>query len=134
MFVSGLTLCIFVVWTNKGIFTVEVTYDPSFMSVVCAKLEKFWTTTTSLPAFCSPQDSSISEQYISRSAQQPCSLSEADVMISSQDKSPEAATTGTSQSPLCIDLSHCSIPTSPTESVEISGLQIYNCSTKGHDH
>ena len=49
MFVSGLTLCIFVVWTNKGIFTVEVTYDPSFMSVVCAKLEKFWTTTTSLP-------------------------------------------------------------------------------------
>ena len=60
MFVSGLTLCIFVVWTNKGIFTVDVPYDPSFMSVVCAKLEKFWTSqvlpflitdvsTTSLP-------------------------------------------------------------------------------------
>ena len=60
MFVSGLTLCIFVVWTNKVIFTVEVPYDLSFMSVVCAKLEKFWTSqvlpslisevsTTSLP-------------------------------------------------------------------------------------
>ena len=60
MFVRGLTLCIFVVWTNKRIFTVEVPYDPSFMSVVCAKLEKFWTSqvlpflisevfTTSLP-------------------------------------------------------------------------------------
>ena len=45
---------------NKRIFTVEVPYDPSFMSVVCAKLEKFWTSqvlpflisdvfTTSLP-------------------------------------------------------------------------------------
>ena len=43
MFVSGLTLCIFVVWTNKGIFTVEVPYDYSFMSSVFAKLEKFWT-------------------------------------------------------------------------------------------
>ena len=28
MFVSGLTLCIFVVWTNKGIFTVEVQMYP----------------------------------------------------------------------------------------------------------
>ena len=46
-------------------------------------------------------------------------------MISSQDESPAAATTGTSQSPLYIDLSHCSTPTPPTESVEISGLQIY---------
>ena len=43
MFVSGLTLCTFVGWTNKAIFTVEVPYDPSFMSDVCAKLEKFWT-------------------------------------------------------------------------------------------
>ena len=43
MFVSSLILCIFVVWTNKGIFTVEVPCDPSFMSVVCAKLEKFLT-------------------------------------------------------------------------------------------
>ena len=60
MFVRGITLCIFVVWTNKRIFTVEVPYDPSFMSVICAKLEKFWTSqvlpflisevfTTSLP-------------------------------------------------------------------------------------
>ena len=36
-------------------------------------------------------------------------------MISSQDKSPKAATTGTSQS----------TPTPPTESVGVSGLQIY---------
>ena len=43
MFVSELTLCTFVVWTRKGIFTVEVPYNPSFMSNVCAKLEKFWT-------------------------------------------------------------------------------------------
>ena len=43
MFVSGLTMCTFVVWTNKGIFTVEVLCDPGFMSVVCTKLEKFWT-------------------------------------------------------------------------------------------
>ncbi|CAH3158260.1 unnamed protein product [Porites lobata] len=117
MFVSGLTLCIFVVWTNKGIFTVDVPYDPSFMSVVCAKLEKFWTSQV-LPFL-------ITDQYINSSAQQPCSHSEADVMTTSQDKSPAAATTGTSQSPLYIDLSQCSTPTPPTESVEISGLQIY---------
>ena len=43
MFVSELTLCIFVVWTRKGIFTVEVPYNPSFMWNVCAKLERFWT-------------------------------------------------------------------------------------------
>ena len=46
-------------------------------------------------------------------------------MISSQDKSPEAATTETSQSPLYINLSQCSTPTPPSESVDISGLQIY---------
>ena len=46
-------------------------------------------------------------------------------MISSQDKSPEAATTGTSQSPLYINLSQYSTPTPPSESVDISGLQIY---------
>ena len=43
MLVSELTSCIFVVWTNKGIFTVEVPYNPGFMTNVCAKLEKFWT-------------------------------------------------------------------------------------------
>ena len=46
-------------------------------------------------------------------------------MISAKAKSPAAATTGTSQSPVYIDLSQCSTPTPPTESVEISGLQIY---------
>ena len=76
-------------------------------------------------AFCSSQDSSISEQYISSSAQQPCSHSEADVTTSAQDKSPAAATTGTSQSPLYIDLSQCSTPSPPTQSVESSGLEIY---------
>jgi len=60
MFVSRLTLRTFVGWTNKAIFTVEVPCEPSFMSDVCAKLEKFWTSlilpflisevaTTSLP-------------------------------------------------------------------------------------
>ena len=40
MFVSGLKRCQFVVWTKQGIFSVEVTDDPSFMSNVCAKLER----------------------------------------------------------------------------------------------
>ena len=43
MFERRLTMCTFVVWTNKGIFTVEVPCDPGFMAVVCTKLEKFWT-------------------------------------------------------------------------------------------
>ena len=43
MFVSELSFNIFVVWTKKGIFTLEVPYNPSFMSNVCSKLEKFWT-------------------------------------------------------------------------------------------
>ena len=43
MFVSGLTMCTFVVWTNEGIFTVEVLCDPGFMSLVCMRLEKLWT-------------------------------------------------------------------------------------------
>ncbi|XP_068760149.1 uncharacterized protein [Montipora capricornis] len=79
---------------------------------------------SSQEAFCSFQDSNISEQNLSSSAQQPCSHSEADVMICSQEKNPEAVTT-TSQSTLYIDLSQCSTPTQQSESVEISGLQIY---------
>ena len=43
MVVHSKLLCTFVVWTRKGIFTVEVPYNPSFMSNVCAKLERFWT-------------------------------------------------------------------------------------------
>ena len=42
MFVSGLELCQFVVWTKQGIFAVQVPYDANFMSNVCAKLERFW--------------------------------------------------------------------------------------------
>ena len=42
MFVSELNLNILVVWMKKGIFTVEVPYNPSFMINVCTKLEKFW--------------------------------------------------------------------------------------------
>ena len=42
MFVSELAFNVLVVWTTKGIFTVEVPYNPSFMLNVCAKLEKFW--------------------------------------------------------------------------------------------
>ena len=45
-------------------------------------------------------------------------------MNNSQEKSPETAT-NTSQSTLYIDLSQWSTPTPPSESVEISGLQIY---------
>ena len=43
MFVSELRFNIFVVWTKTGIFTLEVRYNPSFISKVCSKLEKFWT-------------------------------------------------------------------------------------------
>ena len=42
MFVSELAFNVLVVWTTKGIFNVEVPYNPSFMLNVCAKLEKFW--------------------------------------------------------------------------------------------
>ena len=42
MFVSGLKLCQFVVWTKQGIFSVEVPYDVTSMSNVCPKLERFW--------------------------------------------------------------------------------------------
>ena len=42
MFVSELAVNVLVVWTTKGIFTVEVSYNPSFIFNVCAKLEKFW--------------------------------------------------------------------------------------------
>ena len=42
MFVSELSFNILVVWTTKGIFTVEVPYNPSFMCNVCTNLEKFW--------------------------------------------------------------------------------------------
>ena len=43
MFVLGLKLCDFVVWTKKGITTIEISHDPTFTKAVCAKLEKFWT-------------------------------------------------------------------------------------------
>ena len=43
MFVTGLKLCNFAVWTKQGILSVEVLFDPKFMFNVCAKLEKFWT-------------------------------------------------------------------------------------------
>ena len=42
MFVSELTFNFLVVWTTKGIFTVEVPYNPNFMFDSCAKLEKVW--------------------------------------------------------------------------------------------
>ena len=42
MLASELTFNILVVWTTKGIFTVEVPYNPSFLFNVCAKLEKVW--------------------------------------------------------------------------------------------
>lgn len=42
MFVSELTFNVLVVWTTKGIFTVEVPYNPSFMFDSCAKLKNFW--------------------------------------------------------------------------------------------
>ncbi len=43
MFVLGLKSCDFVIWTKKGIKNIEIPYDSTFMDIVCAKLEKFWT-------------------------------------------------------------------------------------------
>jgi len=42
IFVSELLFNILVVWTTKGIFSVEVPYNPPFMFNVCAKLGKLW--------------------------------------------------------------------------------------------
>ena len=42
MFVIGLEMCDFVVWTIKYIKSVRVPYDPAFMADVTAKLERFW--------------------------------------------------------------------------------------------
>ena len=75
-------------------------------------------------AFCPSQDSSISEQHINSFAQQPCSHSKEDVIKHSQEKSPGTAS-NTSQSTLHIDLSQWSTTTPSSESVEISGLQVY---------
>ena len=43
MFVLSLLSCDFVIWTTKGILTVEIPYDAKFMNSVLPKLEKFWT-------------------------------------------------------------------------------------------
>ena len=43
MFVLGLKSCDFVIWTKKGIKNIEIPYNSTFMEIVCAKLEKFWT-------------------------------------------------------------------------------------------
>ena len=42
MFVAELSLCDFVVWTNQGIYTLQVSYNAEFMANVCKKLELFW--------------------------------------------------------------------------------------------
>ena len=42
MFVSELSLIILVVWTKQGVFTVELPFNPSFMTKVCFKLDMFW--------------------------------------------------------------------------------------------
>ena len=42
MLVTGLTLCDFVVWTTKGLFSVAVPFDGSFVDTVVDKLQRFW--------------------------------------------------------------------------------------------
>ena len=143
MVVSGLTLRIFVVWTNKGIFTVEVPYDPTFMSVQswrssCSKGFFFFFflwgggggglpdqihhgkhfALPKIPAFQSNTQAALHSSPVATQKQMPLSV----LKVTALSKQ---LTTGTSQSPLYIDLSQCSAPTPPSESVEISGLQIY---------
>lgn len=42
MFVAELTSCDFVVWTEKGILTLNVLYGAKYMKSVIPKLEQFW--------------------------------------------------------------------------------------------
>lgn len=42
MFVLCLLSCDFVIWTTKGILTVEIAYNVGFMNAILLKLEKFW--------------------------------------------------------------------------------------------
>ncbi len=42
MFVTELKSCDFVVWTLKGIITVNIPYNPHFMENAIKKLERFW--------------------------------------------------------------------------------------------
>ncbi len=42
MFVANLMQCDFVVWTRKGIHTVQVPFNKGFFQQVCGKLAKFW--------------------------------------------------------------------------------------------
>ena len=44
MFVCELSACDFEVWTTKGIFITQVTFDPKFMESICVTLETFWVT------------------------------------------------------------------------------------------
>jgi hypothetical protein len=44
MFVANLMQCDFVVWTRKGIHTVQVPFNKGFFQQVCGKLAKFWKT------------------------------------------------------------------------------------------
>ena len=43
MFVLCLLSCDLVIWTTKGILTIEIPYDAKFMNSVLPKLQKFWT-------------------------------------------------------------------------------------------
>ncbi len=42
MFVTELHSCDFVVWTERGILSVSITYDETFMENALAQLERFW--------------------------------------------------------------------------------------------
>ena len=42
MFVCGLSICDFVVWTEEGAYTVTLPYDEAFVDVMCRKIDDFW--------------------------------------------------------------------------------------------
>ncbi|XP_068708975.1 uncharacterized protein [Montipora foliosa] len=136
MFVTGLELCQFVVWTKQGIFSVEVPYDATFMSNVCAKLERFWIgqvlpflmTVLSGPVL---PDSSLG----AHKSQDVEAINSPDVPSGFQRTSSEADDK-TCQSNIfpsklecheVIDLlsSQHSTPATPSESVLLSALEIY---------
>ncbi|KAL9977617.1 hypothetical protein ACROYT_G015041 [Oculina patagonica] len=135
MFVSELILNVLVVWTRKGIFTVEVPYNPSFMSNVCFKLEKYWISQV-LPFMMIEVSKTVFP------APQTCKLSRIPsitflVSVNRSHPASSEVDTSTFQDTSCpkqsdihdivdlLDPQYSSSPTTLPDSVVLSGLQIY---------
>ena len=63
LYVSNLTRCDLVIWTNQGIYTNCVEFDSVFMENVCGKLELFWMKNV-LPVMMAYVAESLSGMYV----------------------------------------------------------------------